>query len=384
MRDKKRIILLAVALIFIIGFIVYLESRKARSVSFSSVSEDSTIVLEAEDVAAKARVAEKSKKYESAKEISTPDGFINTDRIAVSEFVGKKIILVDFWTYSCINCQRTTPYLNAWHKAYADKGLLILGVHTPEFDFEKNYDNVKRATEKFGIQYPVILDNDYSTWNAYKNRYWPRKYLIDIDGFIVYDHIGEGAYEETEEKIVALLNERNKILNEGTEVVLEGTASKLGGDTDFSKVRSPETYLGSSRIQFLANLPSNDCFDTDCVFIAPQKINLNTFALSGIWNIKSEYAASSAEEGAIIIAFSADKVNLVAGGTDGENVRAQILLDGKSIGTNGEGAQVVDGFVTFNKHDLYNLVDLRGAYGEHVLIIRFLDPNIEAFAFTFG
>jgi thiol-disulfide isomerase/thioredoxin len=133
-------------------------------------------------------------------------GYINThDGFRLSEIVGKKVVLVDFWTYSCINCQRTQPYLNAWYKKYKDAGLEIVGVHTPEFAFEKDRANVVAAVEKFGITYPVVQDNDYQTWGTYGNRYWPRKYLIDIDGYIVYDHIGEGGYEETEEKIQELL-----------------------------------------------------------------------------------------------------------------------------------------------------------------------------------
>ena len=148
------------------------------------------------------RQQEKSKRYSVAKEITTPDGFINTDGkpVTIGEFVGKKVVLLDIWTYSCINCQRTTPYLNAWYEKYKDDGLVIIGLHTPEFEFEKVYQNVLDATNRLGIKYPVVLDNDYSTWNAYQNRFWPRKYLIDIDGFVVYDHIGEGAYEETETK----------------------------------------------------------------------------------------------------------------------------------------------------------------------------------------
>jgi len=210
-----RITAFVVVAVLIVGSILYLESRKIELPSTTSLGEDidiTAIFAEEKNTSdsnrdredREKRIAEKKKKYEPAKEVSTPDGFINTDSVTVSELVGKKIILVDFWTYSCINCQRTLPYLNSWHEKYADKGLVILGLHTPEFEFEKGYENVKRAVEKFSVRYPVILDNDYSTWTSYKNRYWPRKYLIDIDGFIVYDHIGEGAYEETEKKIQEL------------------------------------------------------------------------------------------------------------------------------------------------------------------------------------
>src|SRR3989344_3254541 len=153
-------------------------------------------------------------------EIVNPSGFLNTGvdsdgkvaPVTLGDLVGKKVILVDFMTYSCINCQRTFPHVKAWYEKYKDKGLEIVGIHTPEFAFEKNIENVRVAMKKAGITYPVVLDNDYGTWKAYANNYWPRKYLIDINGNIVYDHIGEGAYEETEMKILELLEERAKLL----------------------------------------------------------------------------------------------------------------------------------------------------------------------------
>lgn len=148
-------------------------------------------------------------------EIKDPSGFVNTDDkpIRISDYVGKKVILLNVMTFSCINCQRTFPYVNSWYDTYKDEGLIVIGIHTPEFAYEKNKANVEEAMMKFGITYPVVLDNDYKTWRAYGNRYWPRKYLIDIHGNIVYDHIGEGAYKETEAKIQELLKERTEVLN---------------------------------------------------------------------------------------------------------------------------------------------------------------------------
>ena len=165
--------------------------------------------------------AQKAGQYPRAVEIVNPSGFINTAPMKLADIIGTKIIMIDFWTYSCINCQRTTPYLNAWYKKYKDAGLEIVSIHTPEFDFEKKYDNVLAAVKKFEIMYPVILDNDYGTWSAYGNRYWPHKYLIDIDGYIVYDHIGEGAYDETERVIQKLLQEK---------MLRTGSATKIGSD----------------------------------------------------------------------------------------------------------------------------------------------------------
>ena len=230
---------------------------------------------------------EKSKKFELAKEITTPDGFINTDRkpITINGLIGKKVILVDFWTYSCINCQRTTPYLNAWYEKYKDKGFVIIGMHTPEFEFEKNYDNVKKAVEKFGIRFPVVLDNDYSTWTAYRNQYWPRKYLIDIDGYIIYDHIGEGLYEETEKKIQEALSERMYVLNENGSVdekITQETPLKFGAG-------SPETYFGASRNNNFGN-GTKGAVGIQQGIKPPKPLNLNTLYLTGDWNFAPAFA----------------------------------------------------------------------------------------------
>ncbi|MDP2676787.1 MAG: redoxin domain-containing protein [bacterium] len=400
MAVSKNTIFSIVVLVLVAGAIFYLESRKIDAPSSSSGNQNVVIMNEGE------RVAEKEKQFEPAKEISTPDGFINTPSthsintqggeqsrttgsgqagpITISELIGKKIILVDFWTYSCINCQRTTPYLNSWHEKYADEGLVILGIHTPEFEFEKDIENVQRAVEKFGIQYPVILDNDYSTWQSYKNRYWPRKYLIDIDGFIVYDHIGEGAYEETEKKIVELLNEKNLVLGMDAVFLNENPPADTQ-NVDFGKVQSPEMYFGHSRLQHIANTFLRSCLDAVCDFDAEEDgVELNTFRLGGSWQINSEEAVLKSNEGAIVLGFSASKVNLVAGALDGA-VEAEIYLDGKRVDASNRGADADEnGIVHFGGHDLYNLIDLQGEYGEHVLWIMFKRPGVGAFAFTFG
>lgn len=340
---KAKPVILIIVIVLILGTIFFLEGRKTEAPTGSSEGSEIEVMSK----------SQKSKMYDEAKEISSPDAFINTGLnpdgsakpITIQEFIGKKVILVDFWTYSCINCQRTLPYLNEWHQKYADDGLLILGIHTPEFDFEKELANVQKAVEKYDIEYPVILDNDYSTWRAYKNRYWPRKYLIDTDGYIVYDHIGEGGYDETEAEIVKALSELNK-----KEIVKEDGELTEKDEVDFSKVRSPESYLGSSRIEYLNNLPSQSCLSGACEYHLPVNVPLNTFSLSGKWRIEKERAVLESETGSIVYHFSANKVNLVVGGTDGD-VEAEIYLDGVKIKD-----------VTFMEHDLYNLVDLGGEY----------------------
>lgn len=294
--------------------------------------------------------------YEPAKEISSPDGFINTDSITVGEFVGKKVVLVDFWTYSCINCQRTTPYLNAWHERYADNGLVIIGVHTPEFEFEKQYDNVLAAVKKFNIQYPVVLDNDFSTWTAYKNRYWPRKYLIDIDGYIVYDHIGEGGYEETERKIQELLAERMDQLNMDNGIATDIVRPEGVVAVDPTKPISPEMYFGARRN------PSH------------------TFSLVGEWKMTDEYAENSGADAKIILKYHAKNIYMVANHPEGVIVR--VLRDGKPL-LEDAGADVKNGVMRVDDDRLYHIVE-DDEYGEHTLEFFIEDQGLQAFTFTFG
>jgi len=372
-KTKKQIVLVIV-LLLIVGIISYIESGKVKP--DGEAGNQDIVPSETNEE----RVALKQEKYELAKEISTPDGFINVEDINITDLIGEKIILVDFWTYSCINCQRTLPYLANWHEKYADEGLVILGIHTPEFEFEKEYENVKRAVEKWDVKYPVILDNDFSTWRSYNNRYWPRKYLIDIDGFIVYDHIGEGGYTETENKIVELLNEKNEILGM-KEVVQKNEGPDNVDVVDFTQVRTPEIYLGSSRIEYLANVLGPECAGTPCEYESDGNVSLNTFELLGIWNIQGEEAKLESDNGSIFIRFNASKVNLVAQSLDGAT--AEIYLDGERA-EGKAGYSIEDGIVEFKESDLYNLVDLKGEYSEHLLEIRFLESGVEAFAFTFG
>jgi len=213
MKKHKVLIYIVITSAIIIP-ITYLEFSKVDKVDAGESIDIS--IMSKEDRGSV--IANKREKYDSAKEIVLPSGFINTQPFNLADHIGKEVILLDMWTYSCINCQRTLPYVNTWSEKYKDQGLLVVGIHTPEFEFEKDIENVKDAVEKFGIKYPVVLDNDYGTWRAYSNRYWPRKYLIDIDGFIVYDHKGEGRYDETERKIQELLEERSGALRLSADV----------------------------------------------------------------------------------------------------------------------------------------------------------------------
>jgi thiol-disulfide isomerase/thioredoxin len=214
-------------LLLIVGAIAFVELRfnragpggtQAQSVPPAEATSEPTPPAESEAAAggteresADERVARKEAEFTRAKEIVAPTGFINTDDISIGENLGEKVVLLEFWTYSCINCQNVQPYLNEWHEEYEDDGLLVIGVHRPEFEFEKDPTSVERAVGEAGIEYPVVLDNNSATWDAYDNRYWPARYLIDADGFIRYQHFGEGAYEENEQEIQELLAERDGI-----------------------------------------------------------------------------------------------------------------------------------------------------------------------------
>lgn len=201
--ESKNIFLLAVALVLIAGAILYLESQKPQAAAPAVPSAGNTGSQEGKG----AQQDDIFSPYPKAPELIGIAGYINApDNLTIASLRGK-VVLLDIWTYTCINCIRTLPYIESWHEKYADDGLVIIGVHSPEFEFEKDYNNVLAAVEKYGLQYPVVLDSEHATWNAYQNRYWPHKYLIDANGRIRYDHIGEGGYDETEAKIVELLSE---------------------------------------------------------------------------------------------------------------------------------------------------------------------------------
>ncbi len=290
---------------------------------------------------------QKKSAYTVAPEISTPDGFVNTDGkpITLNELRGK-VVLLDVWTYSCINCQRTIPYLNDWYAKYKDQGLEIVGLHTPEFAFEKVQKNVEDAVRKFNINYPVVLDNDYSTWNAYGNRYWPRKYLIDIDGYIVYDHIGEGGYEETEMAIQKALSERNARMGTGGVVSMPVSTPKDVMTVESGKVGSHEIYFGSSR----------------------SKISDNVM-LGGSWKTTSEYAENTGDA-TITYSYDAKDVYFVGGSKNG--VEVEIYKDGKLLKT-----------ITVKAEQLYHLID-GDSYGKHIIQMKIKGSGLQAFTFTFG
>lgn len=301
-----------------------------------------------------------------APEIAGINLWINSAPLKIGELKGN-VVLVDFWTYTCINCIRTIPYLNSWYEKYKDKGLVIIGVHTPEFEFEKDYNNVKAAVEKYGIKYPVVQDNDYATWKAYDNLYWPHEYLIDKDGFIVHDHIGEGAYEETEAKIQELLGN-----------VQEKKSTPQGAiSIDYTKVASPETYFGAMRNDYLGNgAPHALGIQT---LAEPKEILPNKLYLVGDWKFDREFA-ENINPAKIEYRYNAKAVYLVSSSNQGATMR--VFLDGKPVGKEA-GADVISGRVTIKEDRLYRIIE-GDNYGEHVLELLIENPGLMPFAFTFG
>lgn len=301
-----------------------------------------------------------------APELIPGGAWFNSKPLTLSELKGK-VVIIDFWTYSCINCQRTLPYLREWNKKYKDKGLVIIGVHAPEFEFEKSEKNVAQAIEDFALTYPIVQDNDFATWRAYDNHYWPAKYFIDKDGYIRYSHFGEGEYDESEKVIQDLLKETGA----------SDVSSKIDNPTYQVAAKTPEIYLGYGRIE---NFVSPESINNDSlgVYSAPTVLGNNQVAYEGSWNIMEEYA--NPKKGAKLhLNFDSKEVFLVMR-TKGSPAKVKVYIDGK---LQYFGADNKNGIVTVDKDTLYKLINLQ-IPGRHILRLEFEDNNAELFAFTFG
>lgn len=315
--------------------------------------------------------------FTRAPDLEGISGYINTEPITMMDFDGK-VVLVDFWTYTCINCIRTVPYLNAWHEKYSDDGLVILGVHAPEFDFEKEYDNVKAAIEKFEIGYPVVQDNEMTVWKAYRNNYWPHKYLVDHEGYIRYDHIGEGAYAETEEVIQQLLKERAAVLGTEGSVEAETVAPEGAVYVDFREIQTPELYLGYAYGAEIGNaeflVPG-----TTTSFSVPEELEQDKVHLQGDWKSNRDNMELVSGAGKVVLDYGARAVNIVAAGDSTLTVK----LDNELIQNADAGADVKDAAVNVSEERLYNLV-LSPEYDRHIIEIDVEGKGFKLYTFTFG
>lgn len=305
-----------------------------------------------------------------APQFASSDMWLNTpDNKPLSINILKgKVVLVDFWTYSCINCLRTLPYLSDWYKKYQDKGLVIIGVHAPEFEFEKNKANVIKAISHYGIKYPVAMDNNLDTWTNYNNRYWPAHYLINKEGNVVYTSFGEGEYDITENNIRVLL---------GLE---RGTASSADAQ-GFDPGQTPETYLGYQRADNFGGV-QNIVPDTIQAYTLPGVLPANHWALSGRWLIQGQRIVSQEMHARLQFNFTARHVYLVLGNPSGKPINLTIKLNGKPIG-GAAGKDAPGGMVTIDGHRLYELIN-QDKVAKGLLDIDVSAPGLEAYAFTFG
>ncbi len=294
-----------------------------------------------------------------APEIVGIEKWLNSDVLKISDLKGK-VVLVDFWTYSCINCLRTLPHMNELNQKYRDKGLVIIGVHAPEFDFEKNPQNVVRALRKFKIEYPVALDNDLKTWKNYHNQYWPAHYLINKEGKVVYTHFGEGAYDVMENNVRVLLGlDKQKIEEKDQQI--------------YSRIQSPETYLGSERGERNVNEDAKN-------FIFPKVISNHHWALQGNWKVDAQFVESKNVGDSLKFNFIAKKVFLVMASADGKEVRAKIFVNGKQKDL---GKDAKSGMVKVKNSELYEIVNLSQG-GNGIVEIKAENAGLRAYAFTFG
>jgi thiol-disulfide isomerase/thioredoxin len=308
--------------------------------------------------------------------------WLNSPPLNVEGLRGK-VVVVDFWTYSCINCLRALPFVKSWYAKYKDHGLVVIGVHAPEFAFEKDPGNVRRAVKDLGIAYPVALDNDYAIWQAFNNQYWPAHYFVDATGRIRSHHFGEGDYDGSEQTIRRLLTDAGQ-----TDLPPAGMGSvKAAGaqaPPDEAHDQSPETYVGYRRAANFAS-PGGLVQDREHGYTRPAELALNQWSLSGSWVVSDEKAVPAAPHGAITFRFFARDLHLVMGpGKGGKPVRFRVLLDGAVPGASHGVDTDASGAGTIDVERLYQLIRQRGDIADHVFSIEFLDAGAEAYSFTFG
>jgi thiol-disulfide isomerase/thioredoxin len=392
---------MAIAVIaIIVGFGIYFNNPSLNKASSSSQQQLEKVVSAATTTNGTIKTIKLDKaqflqidksQFQKAPEFAQIAGYINTPSSApltLASLKGK-VVLVDFWTYSCINCIRTLPHLNDWYQRYADKGFVIVGVHSPEFEFEKNYDNVKAAVQKLGIKFPVILDSNHGTWNAYGNMYWPRDYLVDTQGYIRHDHIGEGDYNTTESAIQSLLAE-GAALN-GMKDISFNTAKSTTtinrsslAYVDLTKQITPEIYLGYSFARAPLGNPQNFQPDQTIPYSIPPNTSFNPdmVYLDGLWKNNPDNMELQSNTGHIVLTYNARAVNIVAGGHGQQGI---VTEDGATkILNNSLGKDLTqDGKFVLDGQRLYNLA-LYNNYGSHSIIINVSGKGFQLYTFTFG
>ena len=308
-------------------------------------------------------------------------GWLNTAPLAAADLRGK-VVLIDFWTFDCVNCRNALPYVRAWAEKYKDQGLVVIGVHTPEFTFEQDVDNVRRAAAAMNVTYPIALDSRYDVWNAFANRYWPALYFIDANGRIRDQQFGEGEYEQSERVIQDLLAEAGQAGVDRSLVSVAPRGAEVAAD--WSSLKSPENYIGYAKSEGFASF-GGFREDVPSRYRTASTLPRNGWGLTGVWTAGREFAAPSEASGRITYRFHARDVNLVlAPPAQGRAIRFRVKLDGAAPGAH-HGVDVdADGFGTVHDGRLYQLIRQTGAIADRTFEIEFHDPDVRAYAFTFG
>ena len=307
-------------------------------------------------------------------------GWLNSVPLSSKALRGK-VVLVNFWTYSCINSLRELPYMEAWAAKYKNAGLVVIGVHAPEFGFEKDQANVKNAVSDLKVGYPIPIDSDHSIWEAFHNEYWPANYFIDAKGRIRYHHFGEGDYDKSERLIQALLKENGALGLDESVVRISADGPEAPPSND---VRSPETYVGFARAENFAS-PERMARNSRKTYNAPAGFGLNQWGLGGSWNIGAESAKLESSPGRIVFRFHSRDLHIVLGpGKNGTSVRFNVRLNGAEPGDDHGVDSAADGSGEVREPRMYQLIRQKGTIKDVTFEIEFLDPGVEAFSFTFG
>lgn len=358
----KKPFLAIVVVVFVAAAILYIESQKPKISQIQPKNEEKS-------------------EYPRAPDFVGIERWINSEPLKIEQLRGN-VVLVDFWTYTCINCIRTFPYLKEWDRKYREKGLVIVGVHTPEFEFEKKYENVLKAVNAHQLKYPVAQDNNYATWSVYQNRYWPHKFLIDSYGYIRYDHIGEGAYDETEKMIQLLLQERMEKIKQKDGIKLDIT--KPSELPEFQKIGTPEIYFG---YQFDRGNLGYERLKPEAIadFKFPINPGKNYVYLDGKWKYNADNMELVGDEGSILLVFDAKKANIVAGSDNGSE--AFVFLDNNFENEKNKGEDVVveenKSISKIKEFKLYNIANAED-YGSHIINIDIIGKGFKIYTFTFG
>jgi thiol-disulfide isomerase/thioredoxin len=307
--------------------------------------------------------------------------WLNSSPLTAQALRGK-VVLIDFWTYTCINWLRTLPYVRAWADKYRQHGLVVIGVHAPEFSFEKNMNNVRWAVKDLRVDYPVAVDSEHVIWRAFANQYWPALYLIDAQGRIRHHYFGEGGFEQSEMIIQRLLSEAG--VGGIRDDLLSVDARGIEVAADWGSLKSPENYVGYERTQNFAS-PGGAALDKPRMYEVPARLRLNEWALSGDWTLKKEAAALNKANGSITYRFHARDLHLVMGpAAPGASVRFRVLIDGQPPGAAHGIDADEEGYGTVTEQRLYQLIRQPKPIADRQFQIEFLGPGVEAFAFTFG